>query len=281
MNNPYLKTVNLDNLSTYYTKVNEISSTDTMLNALFFVAEGEDFQVFIQFKDNTLLYNINCYVDNKTIDHTYTTLIEKFYVCAQPFSKISEVDSSLQEESEPSLYVRSIDPIFQTVLTYEQLNQHPMYSYANFSRNSYTTFKDFELFLDRHTYVYASNRNQCQLFLVGGDSATSMQDYYESFERFYAVDTVPLGNDITPPLPVTKPEDFWLATDPAQSFINIALLLFIVSGIYIGFVFSDNIFLVGSIIAILAFLFYNVWVSTYLNKDRNLSREAFNEKYGQ
>ena len=81
------------------------------------------------------------------------------------------------------------------------------------------------------------------------------------------------------PNAVAKP--FWLASENAQIIINLIVTFTIFGGIFLGFLINSNNAMITATFSILVFLFYNIWVSTYLNKDRGLSNEAYAEKYGK
>ncbi len=95
---PYLKTINECNLDTYFDTIHVKESNDLMLEALFYLAEDEDFHVFVKFHvcnkvvdDSSLLYNINEFLNDKTLGYTYSYHIEKFYVCVQrPFEILAD-----------------------------------------------------------------------------------------------------------------------------------------------------------------------------------------------
>lgn len=313
MNQSYIMTLREDSLHSHYEVVKERESKDGLLGYLFYPSEDPMFDVFIKHKSKSgkkviNVVNIQEYLDDKTIGGTYTNTIEKFYVCMQRRSENSGNDTygsdlefmayclacgneactcdpsmdeyleSKVDEMEFEDKVAKADP---SVLGSDML--HTKYIHGRYL-DYWETIPPYainkrlinQLAETDRSFVYLQWKDRPDVcYRVTMYTKEMLMQYCNDVEVIYIL---PDSYDRDPNA-VAK--QFWLASESAQIIINLIVAFIIFAGIFLGFVINSNAAMITAIFSILVFLFYNVWVSDYINRDRGLSNEAFNKKYGQ
>jgi hypothetical protein len=274
MTYPYIMILREDSLHRLYEKVIEKEVNDTMLGALHYLAEDDQFEVFIKHKASSpekkvvSVINIREYVNDKTIGDTYTYTIEKFYVCTQRRSEFSEVEDTYLEHDilgnnaipEQYLHGRYFDYwdiVPADAITKKFINDlvetKDIYIYIQWEHNSGT--------------VYRANIYPKDYLISRSHSIHSIHVVPRKFDR--------------DPNRSTVTKEFWLASEAVQVSVFFALTTLFIVGVFILFLTNSIGWGLTAVSALLTLVFYNIWVSTYINKDRGLSNEAFMEKYGQ
>jgi hypothetical protein len=227
-----------------------------------------------------------------TCDPSYDTFLQsehdKYYHLKQKVDAMEQLDRA----------VKQAPPEIHNSMPAYMLDKEPYIKTATFIKDDMTTFEFFKEFLNSHEYVYAITDKFSVVihtaYLVGGDSSFSIEDYYKLCNRFYAIELNQDAKDraafmntigkkeVQPP--AIKQEDIPvhpLATDMACALI-VASSIFVI--LVTAFIAAYYWIPLGwfSLTVLMGMVLYTVWQATYMdNHPSRLSREEFNEKFGQ